>query len=482
MFSLKVISRGLVFIRTVILARLLLPSDFGLVGIAMIAISVLLAFSGTGFAPALIQKKSRTSDYLNTAWCVEAVRGMVLAFILFLFAPLIATFFNSPEAKLVIQFMAISIALTGLTNIGMIYFQKELRFAKLFIYELSTQLATLIVSVGLAFILRDVWALVYGIIFGAMTKLILSYVLHPFRPNFKFDLPKAKELFSFGKWLLASGMLTFLITQGDDIFVGKLLGVTALGFYTIAYRLSNLPATEITHVISQVTFPAYSKMQDNIARLRESYLKVLQLTAFFSFPIAGLIVVLAPDFTRIFLAEKWMPMVPAMQVLALWGLLRSIYATRGPIFQGVGRPDISTKLQFAQLVLLVIFIYPLTVKWGILGTSLAVLIAGLGFEPIALKLVIKTVHIRLGEYAKSIAFPALGTLIMCAVLLLLKYHVLYSIDVIIFLALCAIGVIVFASTAIIMNWLFRYNIRELFETCWNAWSKASRIDDSGESI
>ncbi len=472
-FTLNLVTRGLFFIRTVILARLLLPSDFGLVGIAMIATSILLAFSGTGFAPALIQKKSGTSDYLNTAWCVEAVRGIILAFILILFAPLIATFFNNPEAKLVIQFMAISIALTGLTNIGMIYFQKELQFAKLFIYNFSTQMVTLIVSVSLAFILRNVWALVYGAIFGAVTKLILSYVLHPFRPNFKFDLPKAKELFSFGKWLLASGMLTFLITQGDDIFVGKLLGVTALGFYTMAYRLSNLPATEITHVISQVTFPAYSKMQDNIPKLRESYLKVLQLTAFFSFPVAGLIFVLAPDFTRIFLGEKWMPIVAAMQVLALWGLLRSIYATRGPIFQGVGKPNISTKLQFAQLILLAIFIYPLTVKWGIVGASLAVLIAGLGFEPIALKLVIKTVHFRLWEYMKSIAFPALGTLIMCTVLLVLKYRVFNSIDVFGFLALGAIGIVVFVSMAIIMSWLFGYNIRELLETCWNSWSKAS---------
>ena len=415
-FTLNLVTRGLFFIRTVILARLLLPSDFGLVGIAMIATSILLAFSGTGFAPALIQKKSGTSDYLNTAWCVEAVRGIILAFILILFAPLIATFFNNPEAKLVIQFMAISIALTGLTNIGMIYFQKELQFAKLFIYNLSTQMATLIVSVSLAFILRNVWALVYGAIFGAMTKLILSYVLHPFRPNFKFDLDKAKELFRFGKWMLGSSILIFLLTQGDDIYVGKLLGVTALGFYAMAYRLSNLPATEISHVISQVTFPAYSKLQDNIPKLRESYLKVLQVTVFLSFPIAGLIFILAPEFTRIFLGEKWIPMVPAMQVLAFFGITRAINATTGPVFQGIGKPKINTVGSIFQLVVFIAIIYPLTHRWGILGTSIAVIIPNILFMIYIIKKLESTMNYKLVNFMTFLLPPIIGSITMCFVL------------------------------------------------------------------
>ncbi len=163
-----------------------------------------------------------------------------------------------------------------------------------------------------------------------------------------------------------------------------------------------------------------------------------------------------------------MPMVPAMQVLALWGLLRSIYATRGPIFIAVGKPEISTKLQFAQLIVLVIFIYPLSVKWGIAGTSLAILIAALAFEPIALKLTIKTIHCRVWEYMKCIVFPALGTLIMCTVLLGLKYYVFNSINIFGFLALGTIGVIVFVCLAFTMNRFFGYNIRELFETFRNA--------------
>ena len=174
---------------------------------------------------------------------------------------------------------------------------------------------------------------------------------------------------------MGSSILIFLITQGDDIFVGKLLGTTALGLYQLAYRISNMPATEITHVISQVTFPAYSKLQDNLPKLREAYLRTLQFTAFLSIPIAGLIFILAPDFTRIFLGEKWMPMVPAMQVLAIFGLMRALSGAGGQIVNAVGKPKFTTYFSAIQLAILASIIYPFTLEYGILGTSVAVIIA-----------------------------------------------------------------------------------------------------------
>lgn len=461
-FTLNLLTRGLGLIRTVILARLLLPSDFGLIGIAMIAISMLLTFSGTGFAPALIQKKSGISDYLNTAWCVEAIRGIALAFILLLLAPLIATFFNNPEAKLVIQVMAIAMALAGFTNMGMIYFQKELQFEKLFIYNFSTQMATLIVSVSLAFILRNAWALVYGTIFGVMTKLILSYALHPFRPSFEFDLAKAKELFSFGKWLLGSGILVFLITQGDDIFVGKLLGVTALGFYTMAYRLSNLPATEITHVISQVTFPAYSKLQDNLLKLKEGYLKTIQLTAFISTPLAGGIFILAPEFTRIFLGEKWMPMVPAMQVLTLWGFIRSIGSTQGPLLYAIGKPEIITKIHFLQAILLISAIYPFTIKWGILGASLAILLSSL-INPIgyyAYYYILNKIGCPFLTFIRLLVIPLISTLVM-VLFIKLFFICLPELNFTTFLGTIGIGILIYLGIIYYFEKQCNYNITKL---------------------
>ncbi len=243
---------------------------------------------------------------------------------------------------LVIKVISISILLSGFRNIGILFFQKELEFKKQFIYEFSATIVDLTVAISLAFILRNVWALVWGILAANFVRFVMSYVLLPYRPKFKIQKEKFKDLFGFGKWVLGTGILILLTTQGDDIFVGKMLGVTTLAFYQMAYMLSNLPATEITHVISRVTFPAYSKLQEDLPKIKEAYLNVLQLIAFFSFPLAGGIFILVPDFTEIFLGEKWIPMVPVVQVLVLAGLIRSIAATTGPIFHGVGKPKINT--------------------------------------------------------------------------------------------------------------------------------------------
>ena len=373
-FLLRITERTFSLIKLVILARILSPNDFGLMGIALLTMATLDTFSQTGFQQALIQKKKDIKFYLDSAWTVSILRGFILSAILFFIAPYAATFFNAPQAKPIIQVIGLAVLFQAFTNIGVIYFQKELEFNKQFIYQISGTLSDFVVAISAALILRSVWALVFGLLAGNFARFVVSYLIHPYRPHLSRDLAKAKELFGFGKWILGSSILIFLITQGDDIFVGKLLGATALGFYQMAYRISNMPATEITHVISQVTFPAYSKLQDNIPKLREAYLKVLQVTAFLSFPIAGLIFVLAPDFTRLFLGEKWMPMVPAMQALCVFGITRSIAATMGSVFYSVGRPKIQTKLAIVQLIIMAVIIYPLTVQWGILGTSLAVVI------------------------------------------------------------------------------------------------------------
>jgi O-antigen/teichoic acid export membrane protein len=268
--------------------------------------------------------------------------------------------------------------------------------------------------------LRNVWALVLGLLAGNAARCCVTYLVHPYRPRLNFDLRNAIELWGFGRWVFGSSVLIFLITHGDDIFVGKLLGVAALGFYQMAYRISNIPATEITHVISQVTFPAYSKIQDNVQKLREAYLRILRMTAFLSFPISGLIFVLASDFTIIFLEEKWMAMVPAMQVLVFWGLIRSIGATTGPVMYAVGRPEILTKYQMLQLIMLAISIYPLTLYWGIFGASCAVLVASMWANSLAFYATIKITNCGILNFVKTIGFPLVGSLVATVLQLILK--------------------------------------------------------------
>ena len=292
---------------------------------------------------------------------------------------------------------------------------------------------------------------------------ITSYFIHPYKPKFDFHLGKAKELFGFGKWILGSSILVFLLTQGDDIFVGKLLGATALGLYQLAYRISNMPATEITHVISQVTFPAYSKLQDNLPKLREAYLRTLQLTAFLSIPIAGLIFVLAPDFTRIFLGEKWMPMVPAMQVLAIWGLIRSIGATTGPVFQGVGRPEITAKLQLIQLVLMIVLIYPLTIQLGILGTSAAIVIAAIIANIVGYYMILEITKCGLWDFLKMVGFPLINTLIIVLFVATIDFQKYFG-GLLGLLLAVLIGIFIYIFITTIFDKVFNYQLMNLIRS------------------
>lgn len=454
--ALRILNRGLGFVRTIILARLLAPEDFGLFGIAMLAIATLETFSQTGFQAALIQKKENVEPYLDTAWTVSSIRGAILFFILFFSAPLISKFFNTPQATLVIRIIGISVLLSGLRNIGVVFFQKELEFNKQFSYELSTTLADLIVAVSLAFVLRNVWALIWGGIAANLTGLFMSYVLHDYRPKFNINKGKTKDLFQFGKWVFGSSILVFLVTQGDDIFVGKILGVTALGLYQMAYLISNLPASEITHAISRVTYPAYSKLQDDLPTLRTAYLKVFQLTAFMSFPLTAGIIVLAPQFIQIVLGDKWMPAVPLVQVLALAGLLRSIAATAGYLFYALGRTKIDPMLQLIRLAVLVLLIYPLTLRFGLLGVAIAVVasifVANIGFTVIA----IKTTASPTIPFLKILLIPLLNATAVAGILLILIPLLQKGLFELIVCLL--VGIVTYITIACISDKLFNYGI------------------------
>jgi len=462
-FALRILDRLFKLVRTIVLARLLAPKDFGLFGIALLAMSALETFSQTGFQQALIQTKRDIRPYLDTAWTVQVIRGAVLALILFGIGPYVAAFFGEPAAVALLRVLGLSMLFQGFANIGVVYFQKELEFHKQFVYQLSGTLVDLVVAITAALLLRNAWALIFGLLAANFVRTVVSYFVHSYRPQVRLEGAKARELYGFGRWVLGSSILIFLLTEGDDALVGKVLGATALGFYQMAYLISNLPATEISHVISQVTFPAYSKLQDNVPKLREAYLKTLQLTAFVSIPLAGGIFILCPEFTRIFLGDKWMPMVPAMQVLSLYGMLRAIGATTGVVFMAIGRPEIRTKIQSAQLALLAIVIYPLTARWGIVGASVAVTAYALILNFVAVYKVLNIVESDFREPAKIVVLSSMGTLIMICTIFAVKTYIFDSIGLVTFFSSIISGILAYLLIAYLSDSFFGHGNRELIK-------------------
>jgi len=418
--SLRVIRKILSLIRLVIIGRILAPSDFGLMGIALLAMSAIETFSKTGYREALIQKKEEINDYLNVAWTVLIVRGFTIFILIVSLASYISSFFNTPEVKPLIQVLGFVFFLRAFHNIGVVFFHKELDFRKVFIYRFLGVSANFIVAVSTALILRSVWALVLGLLAENVTSLIVSYFIHPYKPRLSKDFKKAQELFGFGKWIFGSSILIFIGEHVDDIFVGRLVSATALGFYQMAYRICNMLETEITKVISGVAFPAYAKIQTQKQRLQNAYFRIMRLTMAITVPLAVGMVFLAPEFTMIFLGEKWMSIVVLMQLLAIAGLIKSILSTGNPLFTGSGYPNYQFYMQLVRSLTIIIFIYPLIVHMGILGAAWGVILSMLSMLSIWYFLSKKTTKASWQLYIEAFWPPMFCSAFMAGALYLFK--------------------------------------------------------------
>jgi len=370
----KVADRSLVFVRTVVLARLLAPHDFGMFGIALVTQATVDTLLEFGVDSALVQRKDGTEEYLDAAWTIRVVKSVVVAVALVLVAPLAAGFFDAPRATPLIRVLALVVALRGFQNVGVVYFRKELEIRKQFLLGFGSALAGAAVAIALAITLGSVWALMAGLLAAATTQLVLSYVLHAYRPRLDFDLGKIRELWRFGKWLFGSSTLNFAAIQGDDILLGRWLGAASLGLYQIAYRVSNTVATEITHVISGVTFPAYSKLQSRPETLRRAFLDTLSVTMSLVVPLATAIAIFIPNFVHHVLGDKWLGIVAPVRVLAIAGLLRATSACWGPLYMARGRTEKPFWKQLMRAVLTLAPAYPMAMRYGVTGVSVCVVL------------------------------------------------------------------------------------------------------------
>lgn len=445
MLALRGADRLVWLVRMTLLARMLSPTEFGRFGIAILTFWFVDALSRTGFQEALVREDGRISPYLDTAWTIQAIRGAVLAAVLYAAAPAVAAFFKEPGVSPLVAAVGVNAALLGFTNIGVVRFQKHLRFGNQFAYMTSGSAAELVVSLVAAVTLRSAWALVLGLLAGNAVRLVVSHIVAP-RVRFRIDRRRIAKLVGFGRWVWGSEVLRYVLTQGDDILVGRVLGTSPLAFYRMAYLYGSAPATEITHVISGVAFPAYSKLQHETERLAGAFLRTLRVNMFLAAPLSAGIIVLGPVFVRVFLgtptSNQWLPMIVPLQLLTLWGFLRSVAATGGPVFHGVGRPEILTRLTLLHLATLAAVIYPLTVKWGIVGTSLAVVLAAAINVPIVAYAAIHVTGLRARSYVAELFPPVTAAVFMAAVaeaFLVLKGPEHGISDFLVALAVCAVA-------------------------------------------
>ncbi|MET0012483.1 MAG: lipopolysaccharide biosynthesis protein [Sedimenticola sp.] len=454
-FSVKLIG----FISTIILTRLLVPEDFGLVAIAMSAYAFLELLNAFGFDAALIQKQNANNEHYDTSWTIKLIFGLFSSLLLIATAKPIASFFNDPRLVDILYCISVMFIIDGITNIGVVDFRKKLNFKRDFIYEISIKLISSVFSISLAVWLSNYWALVLGMLLNSLIRVLLSYQLSTYRPS--FCLTKWHELLQFSSWLYINNALKFFNQKSQDIVIAKLSGTNFVGLYNIASEFANLPSNELVAAINRATYPGYAKC--NISELRSLYLKVISSISFLAIPACIGIALIAPVFVPVVLGDKWLPAIPIMQLLSFAGVFITINQNVGYIFIAIGKPSYTTMTLALRVSVLLILMFWMVSVHGYIGAAIAILITSALMFPILMIFVCYVLEIPIFLYLSKLSRPLISSTVMYLLSVYLFYgnitidlsiqtHSIYSIYSLIKIVIT--GASIFSLTTIAL-WLIQ---------------------------
>lgn len=322
MVVLRMSFRALGLVSTLILVRLLLPSDFGLVGLATLAYSVFDMLSQLSFQMALIRMVDPQRIHYDTAWTMGVMRGAVIAVLVAGTSPLLADFIGEPRVVRLSYVLAGLALVQGFENVSLVDFQRSLQYDRIFLYQVGGKIAGILVAIPAAFLLRNYWALIFGIMATRLTTLSFGYIMKPYWPRFSFA--GWRELVNFSKWLMVTNVLTVIDQYSMTLTVGRIAGTSAIGIFQVADQIGSLPASEIAAPIRDPIYAGYSRIAGNLDVLRKHFVSNLSMLVAVIAPLSLGIFVMADPITALFLGQKWMSAVPLIRLTALYALFDAI--------------------------------------------------------------------------------------------------------------------------------------------------------------
>lgn len=392
MGALRFGAKLLAFFKILILARILTPLQFGIFGIASLVLGFLEIITETGINVVLIQEKDSLEKHISSSWIVSIVRGFFLSLIIFLLAPVISKFFNNPSAVNILYLTAIVPLIRGFINPAEIKFQKSLDFKQEFIFKGILISVEVITAITLGFLTRSEFSLIWGLIAGAMAEVFISLLFISPKPKFLFNLNSFKLVVKKGIWITFAGIFNYIFQHGDDIVVGKFLGIYPLGLYQQAYKISSLPVSEMSEIFQKVTFPYYTKYSSNIKKLKSVFLKTFLGTFVLVIPFGILIILFPYQTVSILLGKNWLETVRVLQILAVFGILKALTNSVFPLFLGVGKQNWITWITLISIIGMGLTIFPLTKQFGINGTAFSTIIGTIFAIPISIYWTIKILN------------------------------------------------------------------------------------------
>src|SRR4029079_8171133 len=310
------------FVRSVVLARLLVPEDFGLLGMALTIVAAMNALTTLGLSRTIVANKFDSTDelkaHLDTVWSVELIRGFGIALIVSASAVPVSRFYGQAQLQVLIPVLGLVTLVQGCQNIGLLILRKEISFARIFWYEVTTNTVGIALTVALAVVMRNVWALVIGLLLTAVLGTILSYVFHSYRPRLRFEPQALRRALSMGKLTLVIAVASYVTNMADNVMVGRLLGPAALGNYSLAFNISSAPISVLIFSLSAVLFPAYAEITtERPKNLEPAFTRVFSIALMIMVTITVPLFLLAGEVVQLLFGRSWTTAGTVLRVLAL---------------------------------------------------------------------------------------------------------------------------------------------------------------------
>jgi O-antigen/teichoic acid export membrane protein len=363
-------SQVLHFAVTVILARLLIPEDFGLVAMIAVFTGFVSLFVDFGLAAALIQRRTLTEAHRSSAFWMNVTAGVVLAALTAALAPALAAFYGEPRLAALTVVLSINFVIGSVAIVQSALLQRAMDFRRLAVVEISSILIGGAAAVGAATAGYGVWSLIVLLLAGTSIRAALLWTLSDWRPHLILDRDAARELWRFSGNLAGYWAVNYWSRNADNFLIGKFVGASGLGIYSRAYSLMLMPLQQISQVTARVMLPALSRIQEDRPRVKRAYLRAVGIIALLSCPVMAGLFVVAEPFVLTLYGPRWRDVVPVLQILCIAGLMQPVGTTVGWIYTSQGRTDWLFRWGLIQSALTVLA-FGIGIMWGVHGVALA---------------------------------------------------------------------------------------------------------------
>lgn len=399
-----------------ILARLLVPDDFGLLGMALVFIGIGQLLADFGIGSAIVQSRELGPKVLSTCFWLNLAVGAVLMLLVLACAPLIARFYARPDLLPLVAVLSLNLLLSAMQTVPMGLLYRDMRFAELARAQVLGTLGAALVAIGMAWAGFGAWALIAQPLAGTSLMLLVAWRATGWLPRLECSYNEARPLMRFSMALLGTNLVGYANRNVDGLLIGRFLGAGPLGVYSLAIQIMLFPLQQVSGVIVRVLFPTLAQIQDDVPRLCSAYLKAVATIVFITFPLMGGLFALADDFVLAVFGPNWAQMAPILKVLCWVGMMQSVGTTMGVIYLAVGRTDIALRV---TLVVSPILIAGMAagLHWGILGVAIGYSFASFSLFYYTAITAYRLIGLKLADFHAVIIRPGLAMLVMLAVLL-----------------------------------------------------------------